>query len=464
MPTVLRLTRSHKAFAGLLLIAALSLAGQASFSLIIQPQASLAGANGLSAALGLANGHGMRPAESEGLAIKFRISPLDDIRQLYDPNHDRIPLIEPLPGLVLIYFLILKLGVPFTLQSVAGVNMLVIALCAVLLAQELMRRRWAFGFLSGLALALFVPLYRMSIVVGYDTYEFAFALASAVALLKFERTSRIHYLVLNALLLGAGLWIRSYFILFVLAQGIVVVIILVRRRRAQLIPAWVVPVVVLAAGMVGIRDSGATGTALTRGAIWHSFWMGVGQFENDEIEGFTDWHVCWLARDLGHPVSCDPSYEDDRTPYLFQYGREYNAVLRARATQWVGQNFSRFVANAAVRVCWLAVPGLMDASRLSERPLLRAGVILVSLLILFLALVGWVYWSRSNLAAASIVLGTYLALLPLTVYYIIAKVVTIVYFCILVLAVAGVLVLWDRYRATLVAPEPRSLEGLSSGD
>ncbi len=400
----------------------------------------------------------MTIAPSEGIAIK-RVDPSYDVRGVYAPDEERMPLIEPLPGLVLIFFLIGSTGLPLSLNLLMLVNTLLVAVGAVALASELMYRRFALGVVSGLAVAAFVPLYRLSMSIGYDVFEFLLALAAVVSLLKFQRTSDRKWLITNAVFLGLGLWIRSYFILYVGAQAVIVGILLFRRGR-MLGPmlTWALPVVLLATAMISVRDSGSTGTALTRGGFWHSFWMGVGQFENDEIAGFTDWDVCDLANKLGYGVPCDPSYTDPELPYLFQYRVDYNAVLGSRAREWIPDNIPRLARNTTVRLSWLAIPGLMDSSRLEAYPVTRYMVILISFLIFLLVVPATiralVYFENFG-EEEVILLGTYLALVPLTPYYIIAKVVMVSYFCVLVLASAGALALWDRAKRYLAShPTP----------
>jgi hypothetical protein len=209
---------------------------------------------------------------------------------------------------------------------------------------------------------------------------------------------------------------------------------------------WAVPIILLAAGMIMIRDSGSTGTALTRGGFWHSFWMGVGQFENEEIAGFTDWDVCDLASELGYGPPCDPSYTDPRLPYLYQYRLDYNALLGSHAREWIPDNIPRMTRNAVFRLGWMAIPGLMDSSKLETRPAVRFMVVLISFAIFLLALAATIR-AVSHLEGGGeemiILLGTYLALVPLTPYYIIAKVVMVSYFCVLAMASAGFLGLWD---------------------
>jgi hypothetical protein len=426
------------------LIAAVAICGQLLFSAYVSPRATLAGANGISASFGLANGHGMTIAPSEGIAIK-RADPSADLRLLSGSDDERMPLIEPLPGLVLIYFLIGLTGYPMTLFSLAAINALVIAVGSMALAAELMKRRFALGALAGFALAAFVPLYRLSMSVGYDMFEFLFVLAAVVCLLGFQRTSDRMWLFANGLCLGLGLWIRSYFFLYTLAHGCVVLILVFRRSDLpRSVLTWAAPIVLLAAGMISVRDAGSTGTLLTRGAFWHTFWMGVGQFENDQIEGITDWDACDLAAKVGYRISCDRTYTDERSPYLFQYRVDYNAALGVHGRAWIPDNIPRLALNTLARLSWLAVPGFADSTRLDASPVVKTLVVLISLIIFFLAMIGIMSNVRKATEEGFILLATYLALIPLTPYYIIAKVVMVAYFCVLVFATAGILAVWDR--------------------
>jgi len=287
------------------------------------------------------------------------------------------------------------------------------------------------------------------------------------------------WLLANGLFLGMGLWIRSYFILYVIAHAVIIGILLLRRNRAstsvssgwaglRLMLRWAAPILILAVAMISVRDSGSTGTALTRGGFWHTFWMGVGQFENDEIAGFTDWDVCELANDLGYAVPCDASYTDPRLPYLFQFRTDYNAVLGSRASEWIPDNVLPLVRNTAVRLSWIAIPGLMGSSRLEAHPVGRYLTVAVSLAIFLLTLVAIWLLARvrdtsgkpPNLGLAGeealILVGTYMALIPLSPYYLIAKVVMVSYFCILVLASSGALVIWDRVWWYLASRTPNT--------
>ena len=436
----------------LALIAILSIVAQIGFRSLLPAEASLAGANGLSAALGLANGDGMTIAVSEGMAIKRQIEPDQSITSVYDPSAKRLPLIEPLPGTVLIFYLIGLTGLPFSLNTVTLANMLILAFGAALLGHELSKRSRWLGITAAAAVAGFVPMYRMTIVAGYDMYEFMMLMAAVIALLKYERTRRYRWLILDAVFVGIGLWMRSYFLLYVAAHALIVVL-LMRRERPALrsvvlrMAGWAAPVLILAGIMISVRDSGSTGTPLTRGAFWHMFWMGVGQFENDEISGATDWDSCELARRLGHPVPCDASYEDDSQPYLFQYDPVYNDVLGTHASGFISDHPFRLVANSVGRVVWLAAPGIMPSSRIEARPVVRGVTVILSITLLLLALFGCVRLYR-RMPDVLLILGmTYAALLPLTPYYLNAKVVAIPYFCVLVAVSAGLVELGRRLQS-----------------
>ena len=431
---------------GVLIIS--SVAAQLAFRAILPSQASLAGANGLSAALGLANGHGMTIAVSEGMAIKRTLPTDRDIETVYAPEESRLPLIEPLPGSVLLFYLISLTGLPFTLDLITLLNMFILASGAALLGRELMFRDVRIGILTGLALGFFAPMFRMTVVAGYDMYEFLFLVAAVLALLAFQRTGKPWLIAANAVLVGLGLWMRSYFFLYAAGHGLLVGWILYRRgnlmRHAAL---WVVPVVVLALAMISVRDSGSTGTLLTRGAFWHMFWMGVGQFENDEMTGFTDWDSCELAKRLGHPTPCDSSYEDDAQSYLFQYEIGYNERLREHASGWIPSNLGRLTANTFGRIVWMAVPALTDSSRLASRPVLKALLLILSSVLLILAIGGVIHVGRRFPEVTAILLVTYACLLPLTPYYLNAKVIAIPYFCVLAMASGGLSAVIDRVAA-----------------
>jgi len=421
--------------------------GQLVFRNYLPARASLAGANGISAAMGWKNGVGMTIGPAEAIAIK-QSEPSLDARDVFDARGDRLPLYEPLPGFVFILLLIGSLGVSFTLNLITAIQIALVATSAALLASELAHRNPVLGYLAGFAWALFVPVYRLSIAVDYEIWLSILVMVGVVSLLKYQRTSDRRWLVVAGLTFGFGLWIRSYFILYVLGHAAVVW--LLTRRRGKLIPDflhWAVPVILLAIGLTLVKDPVSSGTPLTRGAFWHTFWMGVGQFDNDVIGGFTDLDVCELAVELGYgPIPCQDTYLND-LPYLYQYEDEYNAVLGQHARVWISQNVPQFALNTLGRLWWLAAPGFMPSTRIESDPTAALLVRIIAVVILALAIVGLVVnWTAAR-EELLIFLGTYLALAPLTIYYMNSKVPTVVYFCVLVIACYGLLAVWNRARS-----------------
>ncbi len=406
----------------LVLVFVLSVLGQAAALHFVQPGISIAAANGVSAALGWRHGDGMTVTGPEAQSIRGA-TPGANLLTLYADDADRTPAQEPLPALVFLYAGFAAAFGSLSRSMLVWPQILVHALAAALLGWELMKRSPLAGILAATAWAVWAPAIRMSLLVGYDTYTGSLTLFVIVACLAGLRRRSWTLMLLAGILAGAGLWLRSYFILVPAAVGVLLLLAPVTWRQRA---AFIVPVVLLFFLLRDFRSSPGFQSQATRGGFWHTFWAGVGQFDNDVGVQNLDGSVRELAERLEPGRSF--AFHD------YQYDAQYNEALRGLGREWIKSNPHLLLRNGIYRLGWLAVPGAMPM----KSQALRLVYALATAVVTVLAVIGFLDLWRRDRWTGILLSAAWLSLTPLAAYYLIAKVPAVVYFAPLSLAAFGV--------------------------
>jgi hypothetical protein len=401
------------------LLVALSVAAQAGlYEAGLRPIPTTASAYAVSTALGLLNGRGLTVQPEEARAVRRPLPRGQDALPLYRADAPRAPAHEPLPGVSLLFAAVAFATGSLRLDTLVYLQMVLHGLGAWLLAAELRHRSGLAAAVAGLGWALFLPEFRSTLTPGYDSLPSLVYIAAVVAALHFGRTGAGAWLAGAGIACGVGIWVRDY--LFVLPLLLLPVVIWLRRPALGPLLAFAVPVAVLAIALAGVR-SPASGTThrMIRGGVWHTFWAGVGQFENDLGLVAEDESVQEFAgrRAPG---------ENFRVP-AYQYLPAYDEALGKAGREYVAQEWPSLLRNALFRSAWLAFPALMPSKEVAaggRRWLLLAAGLPLSLL----ALLGFARVWREDRFTALVLAAPLLSLLPLAPYYFIAKVPTGTFF------------------------------------
>jgi hypothetical protein len=416
---------------------------------LLQPAPGIADGYAASAAIGLANGRGLSVRSEEAEATR-RADRDSDLLDLFEPDAPRLIPQEPLPGTALIFLSVAKLSGGLRLRSIVRLQIVLHALCAVVLFAVLRRSHPLAALLSSLGWAIFLPHFRSTLTPGYDSLPSVVYVTTLAALLHHHRSEERAPLLLAGLFCGVGLWIRSYlFVLPVVCLGILAVF---RRTRVTGLCLFLLPVLVMAAGLYAVRRP-STGVShqLIRGGVWHSFWAGIGQFENDTGLIAEDSSV----REFAESLAPD---QDFRVPN-YQYTAAYDDTLREAAREYAAEHWPSLLRNTVYRVGWLIFPSFTPSKKLAARAEVRLALVLAGVPVSLLAIAGFAVAFRRDRTGALLLAAAWISLLPLAPYYFIAKMPTSAFFTQLAFAAIALEALADRLwpearNATRTNPPP----------
>lgn len=138
------------------------------------------------------------------------------------------------------------------------------------------------GAVAALLYAVFIPHIELVVRPHRDVWvSFAYIL-SVVLLMRWNRDERggWKWIVMLGVMFGLVAWMRSTVVAYVVFCAILM-IVLKRRWKTAAQAALLGGVFLLLMTPLVVRNYEAFGRVmLTRGAVWHSFWAGVGQFSN----------------------------------------------------------------------------------------------------------------------------------------------------------------------------------------
>jgi len=408
---------------------------------LLQPAPGIADGYAASAAIGLAKGRGLSVRSDEAEATR-RADRDFDLLDLFEPDAPRVIPQEPLPGTPLLFFAVAKLSGGLRLRSIVHLQIVLHAVCAVLLFAALRRSHFLAAVLTSLGWAVFLPQFRSTLSPGYDSLPSLVYVTTLAALLHHHRSGRRSSLLLAGLFCGMGLWIRSY--LFVFPVVCVCVLAVFKRTRIAGLCLFLLPVLVMAAGLYAVRRP-STGVShqLIRGAVWHSFWAGIGQFPNDRGLIAEDSSI----RELAESLAPD---QDFRMPN-FQYTTAYDDTLREAARDYAAEHWPSLLRNTFYRVGWLLFPSFTPSKTLAASNAVRLVLVLLGVPVSLLAIAGFAVAYCQDRTSALLLAAAWISLLPLAPYYFIAKVPTSAFFTQLAFAAIALETLADRFW-----PAPRN--------
>ncbi len=401
---------------------------------LLQPDPAIAGGYAASAAIGLTHGRGLSVRSEEAQAAK-RVARDFDLLDLYEPDAPRVISQEPLPGTPLLFYSVGKLSGELRFRDVVRLQIALHAISAVLLFGALRRSHPLAALLTSLGWAVFLPHFRSTLAPGYDSLPSLVYITTLTALLRHHRSGGRLSLLLAGLSCGAGLWIRSY--LFVFPAVCACVLAISRRTRITGLCVFLLPVLAMAGGLYAVRHpSTGVGHQLIRGGVWHSFWGGVGQFENDRGVIADDASIRAFAERLAP--------EQDFPVSNYQYVTAYDATLREAARDFAAEHWPALLRNSVYRVGWLVFPSFMPSGTLAAHTAVRLALVLIGVPVSLLAIAGFAVAWRRDRTAALLLTAAWISLLPLAPYYFIAKVPTAAFFTQLAFAAIALEALAER--------------------
>jgi hypothetical protein len=176
---------------------------------------------------------------------------------------------------------------------------------------------------------------------------------------------------------------------------------------------------------------------MIRGGVWHTFWAGVGQFENELGLVAEDWSV----RDFAARLAPGESF---RVPN-YQYLPAYDRALGEAGRDYVAREWPSLIRNTLYRMGWLLFPSFTPSKQFAEGAM-RWLLVLAGVPVSLLALAGFAALWRRDRFAAWVTAAPVVSLLPLAPYYFIAKVPTGAFMAQLALA-GWALDLWLRPKS-----------------
>ena len=410
---------------------------------LLQPSPAIAGGYAASAAIGLAKGRGLSVRSEEAEAAK-RADRDFDLLDLFEPEAHRVIAQEPLPATPLLFFSVAKLSGQLRFRNIVRIQIVLHALCAVLVFVALCRSHPLAALLSSLGWAIFLPQFRSTLAPGYDSLPTVVYVTTLAALLHHHRSGGRASLLIAGLSCGIGLWIRSYLFVFPLVcAGILAAF---KRTRFTGLCLFLLPVLVMAAGLYAVRrPSTGVGHQLIRGGVWHSFWAGVGQFENDRGVNADDSRIRDFAENLAP--------EQDFHVPNYQYTAAYDDTLRQAAREYTAEHWPSLLRNTLYRVGWLIFPSFMPSGTLAASAAVRWALVLAGVPVSLLAIAGFVVAFRRDRTLALLLATAWISLLPLAPYYFIAKVPTSAFFTQLAFAAIALEALANRFWPTPREPD-----------
>lgn len=395
------------------LVVVVSIAAQAAlYEGGLRPFPTIGSAFAVSTALGLVNGRGLTVTDDEAMTVRAGVDRWQDLLPLYRGDAPRGTAHEPLPGVSLLFATVALATGSLRLGVIVYLQMALHALGAWLLSAELKYRSGFVAACTAVGWALFVPEFRSTLMPGYDSLPAVIYVAVVFALLRAARTESLAWLGAAGIACGVGLWTRDYLIL--LPSALVPAILWLRRPRLVSAALFAVPVALFALGLSVARSpaSGAT-HRMIRGGVWHTFWAGVGQFENPYGLDAEDHDV----RDFASRLA--PAEDFSKPNY--QYLPAYDHTLAEAGRTHLREHWPSLIRNTAYRLLWLVFPSFTPSKEFAagaKRWLLVLGGVPISLL----SLVGlWVVWRRDRFEAC-VLAAPIFSLAPLALYYVVAKV------------------------------------------
>ena len=337
-----------------------------------------------SAALGLRAGAGLTTAGDEIRAIAAETDNAGFPLARVASQGPRAPFTEFLPGPAVLLRTLWTLTGTTTFAPYLLVQALLDALLiAAWAALMLPRAPWP-ALLTALGMALNPAAIKRVLMMGYDFWpQLGVLVFFTGGLLLLTRRRAPGWWLVWGLVLAVPVWFRELTTFLPLFAVPFLWIALARESglpriaRAARLALLVLPIVV-SVGLLSEYRARITGNARpTRSTFWHTFFAGVGQFDNPYGLEHSDRSVIRFAQRL-EPRLVGASLDDlyNRPDSL------YEQVLRRQAGEFVREHPGLFLRNAVYRVAIMASPLLYRDSDLWPprlgRFLLPVGVVMLA--------------------------------------------------------------------------------------
>lgn len=313
-----------------------------------------------SAALGYYNGQGLTVREDEYKPINDLPSNIrGDIRDLHIPG-ERQPQVEFLPGPALVLGLAWKIIPWYNFLPLLVLQLLAeSALTAMVCVQ--VRRRWSrTAVVLAAVMVLNVLVIKRVLMVGYDFWPQFAVLAFVTGLARLLPGDRgvLAWLGLGAVM-GAVCWFREITTFLPLWSAPFLLVALVRvrglgRGGALVRVAALVAPVILSLLLLSVYRTDLTGNARpTRSAFWHTFFAGVGQFNNPYGLINDDQSVLAFGRRL------EPELRDHRVGDMWSDPNGlYEVTLKREALVFLREYPELMLRNTVYRIGIMIAPPL----------------------------------------------------------------------------------------------------------
>ncbi len=374
----------------------------------------------LSTAIGLLEGAGMTTSWSE---IQFTRKDPSNITLNMDGVYfplfrERFDRVLPLPTLTIA--LVWKVtGIRSTLVYLLFMILVELAVLVPFLLVVRNRVSPRVMFLTALLLALNVPLGRLVVSVSYDIYAYyGSVLAFVAGVYLLENRHLMRMVILSALssitILGREINLLLYPILC--AAGLWPAIRERSRRLAVRAFLFLLPFLVVSAGVMVYRQITTGNPRPTRSMLWHSVWLGVGQFPNPYGLIYDDGAV------IDYALKIDPTlemkdYSDDKP------NSHYEQSLRTAAKDLVARHPWLLVRNTIYRTGIVISPFLYNGGDSVPARFAKLANIVSPLVTIALAAGLFLLYRRNRVLPAVILLTLAAMIVSFAWFYIVGRVV-----------------------------------------
>ncbi len=289
-------------------------------------------------------------------------------------------------------------------------------------------------FAAGLY-AVLIPQIELAVRPHRDAWvTFAFIVSTFFLLqLTLSRQKRKEVLIAVGIAFVVALtaWLRSTILVYVVVLALTM-FFLKSFRRATMLSAIVITVFVALLSPLLVRNCTAFGKFMvTRGAVWHSFWAGVGQFRNPYGMKESDEFIV--------------KYFQQRYPSAHYGTPEYEDVLKDKALKLLSEHPWWYASTVFRRAAVIISPKIgretffEDSSRPTNTGILNVGLsrwilLLIDGLMVATLLTGFWLCRKKWRLALLVALPLVYTLLTLSPFYVVGRNIMNIYFVTLIFA------------------------------
>jgi hypothetical protein len=301
------------------------------------------------------------------------------------------------------------------------------------------------GLLAAALYACFLPGIELVVRPHRDIWvTFAYILSVAV-MLKISRTenrrSETFLAIALGLLIGCTAWMRSTIVAYGIACALSFFILRPPARAFKLSAILLTTFLLIMAPLVKRNYDAFGQIMITRGAFWHSFWAGIGQFNNP---------LGMIEND--HFVS---AYFQRLDPTAVYGTPRYEQVLRQEAVKYIAEHPFWYAGTIVERAGVILAPKIgrelffQSTSIKSDTGILNQKVSILPLLAIDAVMVAGLFlglWlSRHKITTVIIVaLPLLYTLATLAPFYVVGRNIMNIYFVTLLCASVAIIWLWEK--------------------